>query len=174
MPHLVRNQSHVKLVKPLTPDKISRCRIQSIKFILRTRKTRAFRTPSEGDLTRVRSEGRMKQYPSATDARAWSDIVEERRQHILELHARNKGPCIENIIPLDVLIGAIVANKDQRIQKLEKRIAYLEKLLDIYAQIDLTDEQKKKLDELKNELEKAQAELESLEERERRYSNTLR
>nr|XP_023028951.1 stress response protein NST1-like [Leptinotarsa decemlineata] len=127
------------------------------------KKTRVFRQlPEDAEVIHVRSEGRMKDYPSATDARAWSDNVEERRQHILEYQAKNKGPCLEKIIPLDVLINAIVANKNMQIRKLEKRIAYLERLLDIYSQLDLTEDQKKQFDELKNQLEKAQAELDSL------------
>lgn len=34
---------------------------------------------------RRRSESRLKTYPSSTDIRNWCDIVEDRRQHILEL-----------------------------------------------------------------------------------------
>lgn len=47
------------------------------------KKERAFREGHE--LLPRRSEGRMKTYPSATDARAWCDVTEDRRQHIIEL-----------------------------------------------------------------------------------------
>lgn len=49
------------------------------------KKQRAFNDANTPDLAPRRSEGRMKTYPSATDARAWSDENEERRQHIVEL-----------------------------------------------------------------------------------------
>lgn len=42
-------------------------------------------TDTAPQVARKRSEGRMKTYPSATDARAWSDETEERRQHIIDL-----------------------------------------------------------------------------------------
>lgn len=49
-------------------------------------KTRVFRDPCDTvEPGRKRSEGRMKTYPSATDARAWTIVNEDRRQHILEL-----------------------------------------------------------------------------------------
>lgn len=49
-------------------------------------KTRLFR--DAGDIPGVvkrRSEGRMKIYPSATDARTWCVETERRRQQILDL-----------------------------------------------------------------------------------------
>lgn len=49
------------------------------------KKQRAFRDVNTAELLPRRSEGRMKTYPSATDARAWCDETEERRQHIIEL-----------------------------------------------------------------------------------------
>lgn len=49
------------------------------------RKTRAFREENDVEVAARRSEGRLKNYPSATDARAWGDDIEERRQYILDL-----------------------------------------------------------------------------------------
>lgn len=49
------------------------------------KKDRAFRDANTLDLVPRRSEGRMKTYPSTTDARAWCDEIEERRQHIIDL-----------------------------------------------------------------------------------------
>lgn len=50
------------------------------------KKTRVFQDGGDApEVVRKRSEGRMKSYPSATDARAWCIINEDRRQHILEL-----------------------------------------------------------------------------------------
>lgn len=53
------------------------------------KKQRAFRDANNVELLPRRSEGRMKTYPSATDARAWCDETEERRQHIIELIRRD-------------------------------------------------------------------------------------
>lgn len=55
------------------------------------KKERFFRAGEPFDIPHSRSEARMKKYWSATDRRAWCDEVELRRQHILELNARNKG-----------------------------------------------------------------------------------
>lgn len=49
------------------------------------KKDRAFRDANTLDLNPRRSEGRLKTYPSATDARAWCDETEERRQYIIDL-----------------------------------------------------------------------------------------
>lgn len=50
------------------------------------KKSRIFREAGEPQpLLPKRSEGRLKRYPSATDARAWTLENEERRQHILEI-----------------------------------------------------------------------------------------
>lgn len=49
-------------------------------------KARVFRDAGDlPDVVRKRSEGRMKTYPSATDARAWGVDGEDRRQHLLDL-----------------------------------------------------------------------------------------
>lgn len=53
------------------------------------KRTRLFLDRSDVKLERRRSEARLKTYLSAIDVRAWCDIVEDRRQHILELI--NKG-----------------------------------------------------------------------------------
>lgn len=50
------------------------------------KKSRVFKEAGDvQDVNRKRSEGRMKTYPSTTDARAWCIVNEDRRQHILEL-----------------------------------------------------------------------------------------
>lgn len=54
------------------------------------KKSKIFAEKNEILLSSVRSEARMKDYLSAMDLRAWSDIIEERRQHILEYRARNR------------------------------------------------------------------------------------
>lgn len=56
--------------------------------------------------------------------------------------------CLENFIPLDLLFNAMAANKDDEIAKLNARIDYLEALLDIYGQIELTPEQQKRVNTL--------------------------
>lgn len=58
---------------------------------------------------------------------------------------------MDKLIPLDILIEAMMANKNQQIKRLEKRIDYLEKMLDVYSKLDLTPEQQKVLDDLVKE-----------------------
>ncbi|KAH1024707.1 uncharacterized protein LOC109538520 isoform X1 [Dendroctonus ponderosae] len=119
------------------------------------KKERIFRRGEPFDIPHARSEARMKNYWSATDRRAWCDEVELRRQHILELNARTKGQfCLENLIPLDLLFNAMAANKDGEIEKLKKKIDYLESLLDIYRQIELTPEQQRQVNDLNRRLAK--------------------
>ncbi|KAJ8954425.1 hypothetical protein NQ318_011100, partial [Aromia moschata] len=113
------------------------------------KKTKVFLEGPPVKVIPVRSEARLKSYRSSTDARAWSDVVEERRQHILEYVAKNKeGTCFDKDFPLEALFDAMMACKNARIRKLLKKINYYEKLLRIYSQIDLTADQQKKLDEL--------------------------
>lgn len=102
--------------------------------------------------THVRSEARIKEYASSYDLRSWSDVVEQRRQHILEHAAKNLGGkaqfCIENLIPLDVLFDILMTNKEEQADDLEKEIEYLEKSLDLYNQIGLTSEQKAQIEQM--------------------------
>lgn len=58
------------------------------------KKSRAFRDAGDNQLIPRRSEGRLKTYPSATDARAWCDETEERRQHIVDLIRGNVAKCV--------------------------------------------------------------------------------
>lgn len=56
------------------------------------KKTRLFNTIDEPpEMPRKRSDGRLKTYHSATDARAWSDITEEQRVYILDLVKQGSG-----------------------------------------------------------------------------------
>ncbi|XP_056647336.1 uncharacterized protein LOC130451999 [Diorhabda sublineata] len=129
------------------------------------KRTRAFQNPNELQITRVRSEGRMKTYQSAQDLRAWSDITEERRQYILDYQSKPRlGLHSGKIIPVEYLVESIAAFKNERIKQLEQRINYLEKMLYLYSQLDLAPQQKKKLDDLKKELNSAYAELTALHE----------
>ncbi|XP_057671296.1 uncharacterized protein LOC130903047 [Diorhabda carinulata] len=129
------------------------------------KRTRAFQNPNELQITRVRSEGRMKTYQSAQDLRAWSDITEERRQYILDYQSKPRlGLHSGKIIPVEYLVESIAAFKNERIKQLEQRINYLEKILYLYSQLDLAPQQKKKLDELKKELNSAYSELTALHE----------
>nr|CAH7712144.1 unnamed protein product [Callosobruchus chinensis] len=113
------------------------------------KRQRVFDEGSASILFPTRSEARMKRYPSSTDIRAWSDIVEDRRQHILEYAAKNKqGVCLEKLIPMEVLVDAMLANKNIDVLELEREVQYLEDKLDLYKKINLTAEQKKKLDML--------------------------
>lgn len=55
------------------------------------KKIRVFKEAGDIEVIRKRSDGRMKTYTSATDARAWCDSTEERRQHILDLVRQGDG-----------------------------------------------------------------------------------
>lgn len=56
------------------------------------KKSRVFKEAGEPQpLLPKRSEGRLKRYPSATDARAWTLENEDRRQHILEFLQQKGG-----------------------------------------------------------------------------------
>uniref|UniRef100_A0A6P7F3Y1 Uncharacterized protein LOC114326277 n=1 Tax=Diabrotica virgifera virgifera TaxID=50390 RepID=A0A6P7F3Y1_DIAVI len=111
---------------------------------------RIFRNSSNLEPPRLRSEGRMKTYSSATDLRAWSFVVEERRQHILDYEAKgSEGIYPEKIVPIEQMVEVLLCIKNERIKELEKRIDYLEKMIDIYySKLDLTSEQKEKLKKL--------------------------
>nr|CAH7763215.1 unnamed protein product [Callosobruchus chinensis] len=123
------------------------------------KKYKLFEEKPKYGLTPVRSEARIKRYSSATDARAWSDIVEERRQHILEYHALNKAGCIDKLIPLEILFEAMMANKNLQARKLRNRIQYLQKMLDVYGQLELTSDQKIALKRMRQKLDKEYKEM---------------
>lgn len=67
------------------------------------KKTKIFNGRNEQFPLTVRSEGRIKDYFSALDLRAWSDIVEERRQHILEHQAINREVHINVSLSVSIL-----------------------------------------------------------------------
>ncbi|XP_030749726.1 uncharacterized protein LOC115877619 [Sitophilus oryzae] len=113
------------------------------------RKERIFKDGERWDIPHSRSESRMKKYWSATDRRAWCDEVELRRQHILELIAKNRGQfCLESLIPLGMILNIMAATRDAENEDLQKRIDSLEAQLAVYKDIDLTEEQQKEVDAL--------------------------
>lgn len=118
------------------------------------KKSRVFKEAGEPQpLLPKRSEGRLKRYPSATDARAWTLENEDRRQHILEfLQQKGGGLNLGRYIPLDVLINMLLANKDADIERLRKQLEELQKLLDAYESLELTPEQKRQLQKMKEKL----------------------
>lgn len=106
---------------------------------------------------RARSESRMKQYSSATDLRTWCDDVEQRRQQILEQLIKSKGtggPCMEEILPLESLLRALVAMKDDEIKDLEEELKHVKDAVNKAYEIKLTPEQQEKFDRLKEKLDK--------------------
>ncbi|KAJ8920804.1 hypothetical protein NQ315_004945 [Exocentrus adspersus] len=96
---------------------------------------------------RRRSEGRLKTYPSAIDVRAWCDIIEDRRQHILELVNKGREKCLGKLIPLEAIIDALVAGRTQDIKKLQECLAQLWKFIE---SANLNYEDKEKLAALKH------------------------
>lgn len=62
------------------------------------RKGKLFNVSGDGELVKKRSDGRMKTYRSATDARAWCNDSEERRQYILECVSRREQGKVSSLI----------------------------------------------------------------------------
>ncbi|KAF2879372.1 hypothetical protein ILUMI_26797 [Ignelater luminosus] len=127
-------------------------------------KTRLFRDAGDlPDVVRKRSEGRMKIYPSTTDARAWGVDGEDRRQHILDLvKAEHEKVALGKYVPIEVLIDTLLANKNADIARLREQVEELQMLLDMYSQLDLTEDQKRKLNIMKQQMGKAGGELDDL------------
>lgn len=131
--------------------------------------TRVFDEDEKSTVQRVRSEARMKRYQSAEDLRTWCDDVEQRRQHILEYEAKNRGSggaCPDKLIPLEALFNAVVSIKDDQIKDLEQDVNRLESLINKMEEINLTPEQKEKFEKLKAELDEEFADLNSDEDNE--------
>ncbi|XP_072389008.1 uncharacterized protein [Diabrotica undecimpunctata] len=126
-----------------------------------TKGSRIFESSSYLEPPRLRSEGRMKTYSSATDLRAWSDVVEERRQHILDYQAKDRvGLYPGKLVPVEHMVEVLLCFKNEKIKQLEKRIDYLEKIIDVYySKLDVTSEQKVKLEKLNNDLQVAYGQL---------------
>ncbi|XP_031343759.1 nuclear anchorage protein 1-like [Photinus pyralis] len=116
-------------------------------------KSRIFR--DDGDIPEVirrRSEGRLKSYPSTQDARAWTNDGEERRQQILDLINSDIQKCsMGKYVPIDVLINTLLANKNADAARLKNQVDALQKLLDMYSKLDLTEDQKRALAKMKQE-----------------------
>ncbi|XP_063918453.1 myosin-8-like [Zophobas morio] len=95
------------------------------------KKIGAFREAGDIEVQLNRSDGRMKVYASATDARAWCDISEDRRQYILELVKRDygKGLSLGRYVPVEAIIDVLLANKNADIERLQQEIAELKRLL---------------------------------------------
>ncbi|KAJ8950847.1 hypothetical protein NQ314_007769 [Rhamnusium bicolor] len=93
------------------------------------KKTRIFLDRGDLKPERRRSESRLKIYPSAIDVRAWCDIVEDRRQHILELVTKGAEKCAGKLIPLEAIIDALPGSKTGDSSQLKKCMAELWKFI---------------------------------------------
>lgn len=90
----------------------------------------------------LRPEAQMKAYYSARDPRAWCDVVEDRRQHILNLSGRNYNlGCPDSVLPVEKKIGALLAIRQEDVVSLKKKLDYLVKVIDFYENLDLDEEQ---------------------------------
>ncbi|KAJ3654179.1 hypothetical protein Zmor_013387 [Zophobas morio] len=91
------------------------------------KKLRAFHDVNHVEVRRKRSEGRMKTYISAIDARSWCGSKEDRRQHILDLirQGDGKGLSLGKYIPIEAIIDILLANKNADIKRLQQEIAEL-------------------------------------------------
>ncbi|KAK9888849.1 hypothetical protein WA026_001071 [Henosepilachna vigintioctopunctata] len=105
------------------------------------KKSRVFTQPGSVKVIQKRSESRLKSAKSATDNRAWTDCVEDRRQYILELiKTKAGGLSLGKYIPIEVIIDVLLANKNAQIAELQRQ-------LDAYRRLKLTDDQKRQLDQ---------------------------
>nr|XP_015836117.1 PREDICTED: uncharacterized protein LOC657573 isoform X2 [Tribolium castaneum] len=95
------------------------------------KKIRVFKEAGDIEIHRKRSDGRMKTYTSATDARAWCDSTEDRRQHILDLvrQGDGKGLSLGKYIPIEAIIDILLANKNNDIKRLQREIEELKKFI---------------------------------------------
>ncbi|XP_044268560.1 centromere protein F-like [Tribolium madens] len=95
------------------------------------KKIRVFKEAGDIEIHRKRSDGRMKTYTSATDARAWCDSTEDRRQHILDLvrQGDGKGLSLGKYIPIEAIIDILLANKNNDIKRLLREIEELKKFI---------------------------------------------
>ncbi|XP_045470974.1 centrosomal protein of 290 kDa-like [Harmonia axyridis] len=87
------------------------------------KKTRVFTSPGSTRVIQKRSESRLKSIRSATDNRAWTDCVEDRRQYILELiKTKAGGMSLGKYIPIEVIIDCLLANKNAQIEELRRQL----------------------------------------------------
>ncbi|CAH1185900.1 unnamed protein product [Phyllotreta striolata] len=116
---------------------------------------RRVRANNEKQPSRNRSEGRMKNYESSTDSRAWSSIGQERAQHLVEyLGGDNDQQSVHNL-PKYCLTNALVPSKNDPYNYLKKKTEYMEKLIQIYSQLDLTSEQAQQIAKLMDSLQES-------------------
>ncbi|XP_018333953.1 girdin-like [Agrilus planipennis] len=94
------------------------------------KKANCFKDEGFEELLPRRSEGRLKAYRSATDARCWTDECEDRRQYILELLLKERRMSLGRYIPFEVLLELLLADLKRRLQEMNSL---------------LTDDQKKKM-----------------------------
>ncbi|XP_066143438.1 myosin heavy chain, clone 203-like isoform X2 [Euwallacea fornicatus] len=93
---------------------------------------------------RRRSESRLKAYPSSTDLRNWCNVVEDRRQHILELVQKRIDRCPGKLVPLDALLNVLMdmAGGAGDCSKIRRCLRQLSSFI---AQLKLNSEDLKKL-----------------------------
>ncbi|XP_030749511.1 protein Daple-like [Sitophilus oryzae] len=115
------------------------------------KKALMFRKAKDVQPERRRSESRLKTYPSSTDVRNWCDIVEDRRQHILELATKDISKYIGKVIPIEVIINALLAMANSDITQLK---SCLKQLWTFISSLDLNDENRKQLSSLTSRMAK--------------------
>lgn len=103
----------------------------------------------EPELIRKRSDGRMKTYESATDTRVWATKDEDRRNYIVDLVKGQRGytPGSSKVVPVEVMVDLLVANKNADIKKLRLKIQQLQQLLAVYESLDLSDAQRQRVNQ---------------------------
>lgn len=82
-----------------------------------SQKMRMFKNFDEVQLCWKRSDGRMKNYQSALDARAWCDSREDRKQYILDLVKRGDGKVCKDLRKFGTDINPTQTTKFQKPKK---------------------------------------------------------
>lgn len=116
-----------------------------------SKKIRVFNDRGDIKPERRRSEARLKKYVSSVDLRAWCDVVEDRRQHMLELIAKGYETCRATIIPLDVIVNTALSSKNANIQDLQK---CMNKMWSFVDAASMNDQDLLKLNDLKKKMKK--------------------
>ncbi|GBP33666.1 hypothetical protein EVAR_16702_1 [Eumeta japonica] len=90
----------------------------------------------------ARSEGKIKNYSSCTDARAWSHHTTDQTEHLMENIRRNTCICRPKYLSTEVIVKTLTTSKNKEIAKLKRKIAQLEEMLAAYDCLDLSCAQK--------------------------------
>ncbi|KAL1509119.1 hypothetical protein ABEB36_003910 [Hypothenemus hampei] len=99
---------------------------------------------------RRRSEARLKTYNSSTDVRNWCDVIEDRRQHILDLVMKDFDKTNRTLIPLNALLDIVLAIVNMDISKLKSCLKQIWSFID---NLSLSGDDLKTLQNMTNKMD---------------------